>query len=145
MSTPIPDLWPSDLVGPPTTTPVAILRRQGDALGTHTQNFVLGEVETRPIVNGTQFEHNFVIQAPFLRFRFPLLRVTHGVNPYPLSMVETDLTKSQAPSSQFWHREAKTELEFQDQLREFFALSAVKSLIGSLIAQSNEIAPDEHR
>lgn len=136
----IPDLWPDDLSGDPTRTPVAILRRQGEALGTRTQNFVLGEVESRPFNNGTQFEHSFVLEAPFLRFRFPLLRVTHGPGLFPATVVETDLTKPTTEGG-FWSLVANDEQELIDIIRQFFNFDRVKTMVRSLISQSSEIAP----
>ena len=136
----IPDLWPDDLNGDAARTPIAILRRQGEALGTRTQNFVYGEVESRPFDNGKQFEHVLVIQAPFLRFRFPLLRITHGLALFPTKVAETDLTKDQ--TSAYWNVTVNTEAELIEAIRTFFNLNSVKTLIRSLISQSTEIAPE---
>ena len=142
-TTTIPDLWPSDLSGPPTLTPVAILRRQGEALGARTRNFVYGEVETRPIKNGTSFEHQFMVAAPFLRFRYPLFRVTHGITPFPAVFAESDLAKSQGPAGVEWVAEVNNEEEFQSKLQEFLNRERVKAAIRSLIAQSGDIETED--
>jgi hypothetical protein len=141
MQQPIPDLWPDDLSGDASRTPVALLRRQAEALGTRTSNFVYGEVESRPANNGKQFEHVLVVQAPFLRFRFPLLRVTHGLALFPATVVETDLTKGQEPEK-YWNATATTEEELIEAIRTFFNSDRVKTLIRSLVSQSTEIAPE---
>ncbi|HUR54352.1 MAG TPA: hypothetical protein VMZ71_09485, partial [Gemmataceae bacterium] len=133
-----PDLWPSDLVGEATLTPVAILRRQGEALGGRTSNFVYGEVESRPVASGAGFEHTLVLIAPFLRFRFPLVNVSHGIALYPVQVAETDLTKPTAPGSRYWSESASTEAELRAVLQKFFEQERVKTVIRSLILQSNE-------
>jgi hypothetical protein len=142
--TDIPDLWPNDLIGPATVTPMAILRRQGEALGAKTHNIVSGEVETRTGPKGTKFEHDFVLVAPFLRFRFPLLRVSHGVQAFPATVVETDLTgqSRQRKGLKLWNKEVTTEDELIKALEEFFGTDSVKEVVRSLVAQSTDFAPD---
>jgi hypothetical protein len=143
MSPAIPDLWPPEVfaTSSPTSpaTPLTILRRQGEALGAHTQNFVLGEVETSAGGDGRQFAHFFWLIAPLLQYRKALLKVTHGLQPYPATVVETELTK-QADQS-YWSREAKDEQELQDRLREFFNEPRVKEVLRSVITLSNDVAP----
>jgi len=133
----IPDLWPPDLTGPTTLTPVVILRRQGEALASRTHNLVRGEVETRPFNEGKSFEHNFVLVAPFLRFRFPLLRVSHRVSGYPATLAETDLTKPDGVGG-YWNETAQNEAEMQQKLQAFFNQDKVKAVIRSLLDQSAE-------
>jgi len=140
-TTGIRDVWPANLTGPVTVNPVAVLRRQAEALGEKTHNFVIGEVETTPVASGTMFEHSFVLVAPFLRFRFPLLRVTHRIQPYPATVAETDLTKP--IDAKFWNTTAQDEKELLTALEEFFATDRVVSLVRSLITQSNDYAPED--
>jgi hypothetical protein len=140
-TTEIPDLWPADLTGPTTLTPVVILRRQGEALASRTHNLVRGEVETRPFNEGKSFEHNFVLVAPFLRFRFPLLRVSHRVSGYPATIAETDLTKPEGVGG-YWSETAQNEEEMQQKLQIFFNQNKVKAVIRSLLDQSSEPETD---
>jgi hypothetical protein len=133
----IPDLWPADLTGPAKLTPVVILRRQGEALASRTHNLVRGEVETRPFNDGKGFEHNLVLVAPFLRFRFPLLRVSHRVSGYPATLAETDLTKPDGVGG-YWNAIANNEDEMQQRLQAFFNQEKVKAVIRSLLDQSAE-------
>lgn len=135
---PIPDLWPEDLEGPATITPEAILRRQAEALGSRTHNFVSASVESRSTSNGKSFEHNLIPEAPFLRFRFPLVRITHGPALFPVQIAETDLTKGPNPDSSYWNLKAEDEQQLLEAIKSFFNLDRVKALIRSLISQSNE-------
>jgi hypothetical protein len=135
-STEIPDLWPTDLTGPAIFTPVVILRRQGEALGARTHNLVRGEVETRPTSNGTMFEHSFVLVAPLIRYRFPLLKVSHKVGGYPATLVETDLTRNQ-PTDNYWSAVVGDKAQLEVQLNSFFSQANVKAIIRSLIDQSS--------
>jgi hypothetical protein len=144
MPTAIPDLWPRDVFAGSspnsTATPLAVLRKQGEALGAHTQNFVSGEVQTSAGVDGKQFTHFFMLVAPLLRYRKALLQVNHGLQPYPATVVETELTKQ---GDKFWSREAKNEQELQDHIREFLNEARVKEILRSVINLSNDVAPLE--
>jgi hypothetical protein len=141
-TSPTTDLWPSDLFGAPMTpTPLTVLREQGKALGSNTHNFVLGEVETHPDGDGRRFVHFFWLVAPFLRYRSALLKVIHGLQPYPATVVETELTK--VADQNFWNHEVKDEQELKDSLREFFNEPRVKELVRSVINLSNNVAPPE--
>ena len=140
MPTAIPDLWPPDVFVPAAVTPIAILRQQGESLGDHTHNFVHGEVETTSDDEGKRFTHTLYLVAPFLRYRKPLLRVTGGLQPYPATAVETDLTKH---GDRYWSAQAITELELQERIREFFNQDRVKEVLRAVINMSNDVVPPE--
>ena len=138
----IPDLWPSDLLPPPTTpTPIAILKQQGEALGARTHNFVFGEVETEPNPEGTAFTHKLMLAAPFIRYRKPMLYVHHGLQPFPAEVYEGQLTLLE--NQQQWRRKVNNEGELQDRLREFFNELRVKEILRAVFNLSNDVAPPD--
>jgi hypothetical protein len=144
MPSAILDLWPPDLFPAPAThprPPVALLRQQGRALGARTHNFVLCEVETESNAEGTIFTHKLVLVAPFLRYRAPLLVLSHGLQPYPADLLNTHLT---GLNQQTWQRQVKDEQELQEGLREFFAQDRVKEVIRIVSNMSNDIALPEY-
>ena len=142
MPTTTRDLWPADIFTTPTVTPIAVLREQGEILGSHTQNFVHGEVETTTLKDGRKFTHTLYLLAPLLRYREPLLRVDqHQTQPYPATVVETNLTK-QADQGH-WSREVNNEVELRESLREFLSEPRVKEVLRSVINLSNDVAPVE--
>jgi hypothetical protein len=118
-----------------------VLRRQGEALGARTQNFVSGDVSTSARDDGKGFTHFFSLVAPLLQYRKALLKVTHGLQPYPATVIETELTK-QADQG-YWNREAKDERELQDHIREFLNEPRVKEVLRSVINLSNDVAPPD--
>lgn len=137
------DLWPDDIFGAPAaSTPIAVLRQQGEALGARTHNFVHGEVQTSDAGDGKQFTHFFFLVAPFLRYRRALLKVTHALQPYPATVLETELTKQ--PDQNYWSRDVKNEQELQERLREFFNEPRVKEILRSVINLSNDVVPPEN-
>jgi hypothetical protein len=137
------DLWPDDLIsGPAPSSPIGVLRQQGEALGARTHNFVHGEVQTSESGDGKQFVHFFSLVAPFLRFRRALLLVTQGLDPYPATVVETELTRQ--PDQSEWSRKVNNEQELQDCLREFFNQPRVKQIVRTVINLSNDAVPPEN-
>jgi hypothetical protein len=142
MPTTIPDLWPPDVFVPAVVTPIAVLRQQGEALGSRTHNFVHGEVETTARDGGKRFTHTFYLSAPLLRYRVPLLNVEQQqLQPYPVQVVETDLTKR--PDLGYWNHAVTNEAEFQDRLREFFNEPRVKEVVRAVLNMSNDVVPPE--
>lgn len=137
----IRSLWPDDIFGTSDVTPIAVLREQGEALGARTHNFVRGDVETTTDSDGKTFSHSLCLVAPFLRYRKALLRVDHGLKPYPATVVETDLTKQD--SARYWSREVGDERELEERLREFFNEPRVKEILRSVINLSNDVAPPD--
>jgi hypothetical protein len=129
------------LFATPVATPIAVLRKQGEALGAHTQNFVHGEVETSS-PEGTRFIHTLYISAPLLRYKHPLLNISQNQPQfYPVILRETELTKE--PGKPSWGVGAANAQELQDRIREFFNEARVKELLRTLISLSNDVAPPE--
>ena len=89
MSTAIPDLWPADFGIAHQPSPASILRQQGHLLGQHTQNFVVGEVDSKS-ERPDGFIHVLYLAAPLLDFRQPLLHVRHKVDYYPVELAVYD-------------------------------------------------------
>ncbi|MBP3956816.1 hypothetical protein J8F10_16200 [Gemmata sp. G18] len=142
MPTIVPDLWPADIFTMPSSTPIAVLRQQGEALGAHTHNFVHGEVETTSTLDGKQFAHTLYLSAPLLRYRKPLIRVDQPQpQPYPATIVETDLTKQH--DKNYWSSPVRDEQELQDRLREFFNELRVKEILRAVFNLSNDVAPPD--
>jgi hypothetical protein len=141
MPTTIPDLWPSDLFTAPTTTPVAVLRQQGETLGARTHNFVLCEVDTESNAEGTVFTHRLMLVAPFLRYRAPILMLNHGLQPYPAELQNTHLT---GLNQETWNRKVSNEEELREKLREFFNQDRVKEIIRAVINMSNDVVSSEN-
>ncbi len=145
MTNTIPDLWPPAVFTPAVATPIAILRRQGEALGEHTQNFVFGEVVTLPETHSADqvmgFNHFFKLVAPLIRYEQALLKVAHKLQPYPATLVETGIPKP--ANQQDWSKRVNNEQELQDALREFFAQPRVIEIVQAVINLSNDVAPAE--
>lgn len=136
MSTAIPDLWPADFGAPPQPPPATILRQQGYLLGQRTQNFVIGEVESKSIAAKGEFIHTLVISAPVLGYRQAILHAKHGVSYYPAEVALYDATGR--------HRRREnvpTADAFMTVLRQELANPDTVALIGSLLAQSRDEQP----
>lgn len=120
-------MWPdeivvSDDVG---SAPVTHLRRQAALLGDHTHNIVQAEVET--VSFGGEFISVLKLVAPCLDgVRYELLRVTHGVECYP---VRVDVVgRSQA--------EVQTEDDFLKFLADVLASNKAKNAVAVLMEMS---------
>lgn len=134
MATAIPDLWPTDFGDPSTPSPAGVLRQQGLLLAQKTKNFVLGKVFTRAD-NGKTFEHTFALSAPLLGFERPILSATHGLALYPVRIaMDPVICAGDNPSGEV--REVATADEFLTALGEIFKSEPTKSVIRSLLAQS---------
>lgn len=142
----IPNLWPEDLGGPPpVNTPLAILRRQAAILGERTQNVVTGRVESRQISGGQFFEHTFVVQAPALGYRIPVVDVRHGLVAYPAKVLETTvITGPRPPDIDPWRQLTPLyEPEFLVRLGQVLGSPEVRGVVSSFMAQSLADLPDE--
>lgn len=134
MSSAIPSLWPTDLAPTVERTPLVILKEQATQLGTQTKNLLVGRVETFTSMQEWDriFQHVFSIVAPTLdNYRYRLLDVSHGIEPYPLTArlfvgPASNLTREQKLSS---------EEEFLAFLRTAFASVETRTIIGALLAQ----------
>ena len=78
------DLWPANIADSKLTTPVTILKEQGELLGEKTKQLVKGEVSTH--VLGPMFIHSFNIVAPTIKYRYELFTASHAISFYPLTV-----------------------------------------------------------
>ena len=88
------DLWPADLAEAPVQSPVAILRKQAEALSRRTSSALMASVSTieytRPFYPGSErwkpcFAHRLVLRVPRLEdYELVLLTVYQNLNDYPL-------------------------------------------------------------
>ncbi len=141
MTTAIPDLW-SDDIRVDVLPPVAVLRAQEGLLAKKTQGILQAKLLTS--ATETLVEHSLYLIAPALNFyRVSLLSATHD-----REMVYPVTVAAQCWFSEFLpdgaeepekRRVAATEEEFIDLVRQALRSTAVRGLIQSLIARSNEI------
>jgi hypothetical protein len=76
MPTLIGDLWPSDLVKPIPSSPIAIMKEQALRLGSKTGDLVLGDV--RPEIEGGWVSLAFDLVMPLLEnYRFTIFEVSY--------------------------------------------------------------------
>ena len=125
MANAVPDLWPDEVANVDMLTPLAILRIQAGQLQKKTKGLVEAEIDPEP---DQEAEHYyFDIIAPALnRYRYRLLHVFHKRDQvYPVYV--EDLTGRCA-----------TQEEFVRALSDIFSSSNTRSVISSIIAQSNE-------
>lgn len=142
----IPNLWPDNLGGPSTVkSPLAILRRQAALLGERTQNIVTARVESRQVSGGQIFEHTFIVEAPALGYRIPVVDVRHGLVAYPAKVLETPvITGPWPPGVDPWQQQPQlSEPDFLARLGGVFGSPQVRGLISSYLAQSQADLPDE--
>lgn len=128
----IRDLWPSD-VATDVVTPVAILRFQGAQLRKKTKNLLEADVVTE--ADSGWVVHHFDLVAPALdNYRYRLFSVRHKERiVYPAHIEGT--TGAALPPS-------PTQSKFMDVLGEVLQSNEAKSVIHSLIAESNEVRGD---
>jgi hypothetical protein len=132
MNTTIPDLWPPDFGITHQPSPASILRQQGHLLGQRTQNFVIGEVESKSEKpNG--FLHTFYLTAPLLDFRQALLHVRHRVEFYPAELAIYDENGSHVANAT-----APDAVQFMSELRQHLANERILRLVRSLVGQCQD-------
>jgi hypothetical protein len=136
MRQPIPDLWPDDLFGPAPILPRRILHEQGEILRAKTGRLVFAVVETQAIAAGNRFEHTFVLVAPVLHFRYPLLRVVHETLPFPATVIDLELTWRQNTNGANPSETVSDEGAFLQALSRIFHQDQIIALLRSLIGQS---------
>ena len=128
----IEDLWPNDLGKVQMTMPKEILLKQAMFLSQKTKNIIVAEVKTNQgVIQGTEekvFIHEMFIKAPSIgTFSFPLIRVLHNFNIYPLTVFNA-LTEKSHP--------AGDEKTFKIVLAEIFNDPSTRNAINSVINQS---------
>ena len=129
----IPDLWPTDFNIGSEPSPSTILRQQGYILGERTRDVVFGEVESAQESPG-RFTHTFWLSAPYLKLRQYVLKVRHGLEPYP-----ADVTLLSAKGSELRKEVTEKPERFMTVVREMLSAPHIVQLVGSLIAQAREL------
>lgn len=153
MTTTIPDLW-SDDIRVDVLTPLVILQSQEGFLEQKTQGILRADVATT--TSGPLVQHQLDIVAPALKqYRKTLVTAKHHKDMvYPVTVrAESFLPEEtgvpapigvpfplEPPPDQ---REANTQDEFVDLVRQVFQSGRVKAMIQSLIARSNEVRARE--
>jgi len=113
------DLW-GEIAPSAVRTPASILKEQASLLGAKTQHMIEGEVVTSAL--GSSFYHSFLLVVPSLdEYKYKLFEIHHGVSPYPVSVLMTDLPD---------------EDRFVAWLRDTLSSAETKSIIGNLLAQA---------
>jgi hypothetical protein len=135
MSTAIPDLWPADFGTSKQPSPASILRQQAYLLGQRTQNFVVGEIETKMEKPG-RFLHTFLLSAPLLDFRQRILHVRHKVEFYP-----AELAVYGEDGSHVANATSADADQFMNELKRHLGAERVVRLVRSLVDQCRD--PDE--
>jgi hypothetical protein len=147
MSTTIPDLW-SDDIRVDILTPLAILRAQEDLIGQKTQGILEGEVRTTS--NDTWMLHQLGLIAPALNhYRVTLLTAKHRQDMvYPVSVTAPCFAPKprsllaigaiRLPGQSPDQRDAATQEEFIELVRQVLHSDDVRASIQSLIALSND-------
>jgi hypothetical protein len=153
MPTTIPDLWSPD-IRVDVLTPVAILNCQVSYFDKKTQGILQAGIFTTD--TGDRLIHQLDLVAPVLgNYRRTLLTAEHGrFDAYPAIVTsqaflpeqkrvgELDIPTIEAGAAFFKgarnQREARTQEEFMDLVRQVLHSGLVRSLIQSLIARSNE-------
>jgi hypothetical protein len=128
----IEDLWPKDLGKVNMTMPKEILLKQAMYLSQNTKNIIVAEVRTNQgvIQNSDEkvFIHEMFIKAPTMgTFSFPLIRVIHNYNIYPLTVFNALTEKNQT---------AIDEKSFKTVLASIFNDASTRNAINSVINQS---------
>lgn len=132
MNTTIPDLWPADFGITEEPSPVSILRQQAHLLGQRTQNFVVGEVESKAEKpNG--FLHTLYLTASLLDFRQALLHARHSVDYYPVQLAIYDENGSHIANST-----VSDAAQFMNELRKHLASERIVQLVRSLVGQCRD-------
>jgi hypothetical protein len=127
----IPDLWPDEVAVTDVITPLAILNYQASQLRQKTKNLLEAEVSTDHVSKKGYVLHHFELIAPALgRYRYRLFTAGHKDEfVYP---VEVKTNEGEEPI------EAATQQEFLKVLGQVLWSSRARSVIQSLIAQSND-------
>jgi hypothetical protein len=138
MATTIPNLW-SDDISVDVLSPLAILRAQAAQLGRMTKGLLKAEVATTTGTN-KWVQHQLDLMAPVLDYyRHRVLTARHHMDMvYPVT-VDAECFNDPTGSPELGSsREAPTEEEFIQLVRQALQSNEVKLVIQSLIARSNE-------
>ena len=137
-------LWPETIDLIEQVPPVSILKEQGAILGRSTKNLVEGRVRggSSPFA-GSDFSYSFELVAPALdNYRYELLRISHGVEFYPLRLQSDpllgflEIRQLFDPNAASAEQTIENEEQFLKALKIIFSSEKARKVIGSLIAQS---------
>lgn len=124
----MPDLLPDDFGTETVTPPVAILREQSEHLTKRTSGLVFAKVVTQK--SDLRFLQRFILEVPSLDdYAYELFVVIHEITLYPLQLSHTFTGRTVTVS-------ARNPEEFEDSLRQFFALPEVRRIVAALKAQA---------
>ena len=142
----MPDLWPDDIGAVEVIAPVTILKEQASLLGEKTRNVIRANVrEARSAVPMPGFFiYAFYITAPSLdHYRYELFRIRHRIDLYPVEFVLQDdlLALFPRPEEGRDFIEASNEGEMIEFLTTIFGSEKTRTVIGSLLAQSEGYEP----
>ena len=154
MSATIPDLWPDD-IRVDLLTPLMILRMQAGLLSSKTQGLIIAEVRTTTTDKWVQHQLD-LIALPLDHYRVSLLTARHDIGgAYPVTVRSQGFVPKREPGpssptasirAMFEpppdQREAATQEEFIDLVRQALRSDAIRSRIQSLIVRTNEARPN---
>jgi len=137
------DLWPLQFGEVNIQAPVKILKEQISFLANKTSNIINGEI----LVSNSprrDFIYQFNLKAPLLNnFTYHIFEMRHGIELYPVKIFSSEEIKKELDPKDMVsdvfednYYEAKSETEYQNILKKIFATETVKSVINSIIAQS---------
>ncbi len=115
------DLWPGNIAESNLVSPVTILKEQAVLLGEKTKQLVQGEVDTQAV--GNMITHRFSIVAPTMNYRYELLKISHQVAFYPLTL--HFLSSTSVPS----------EADLKENLKRIFSSQHTLNVVHSILAQ----------
>ena len=121
----IPDLEADDRDHDP---PASILRTQAAAIADKTGGEVVGTVEAGRSGSAT-LAYELVLEVPSARYRYKLLRIEHGLDPYPLYLWQGNFDKAETLAD---------EAAFLGALQSFFGSPKFRQVIVSLRALARE-------
>jgi hypothetical protein len=130
----IPTLWPADKVSLGIVSPLAILKKQANALTTLTQGLLVGQVKSH--AKDGQHRHLLQVYAPVIEVTYTLMEVYHSEHdPYPVTVSPmTDMGLAGLAVI----LPCYTESAFVALLAKVLQSDGVLTVINSAIAQSNE-------
>jgi hypothetical protein len=113
------NLWPEfDFdEGPPSIR--SILLEAGSGITERTDKLIRFEVDTRSEGSGG-FVHTCYLAAERINFRYPLIKVSHGLDPYPVTVVADSFPRSVSAGS---------EAELINDLREIFRSDHTRRIV----------------
>ena len=139
-------LWPAS-IKIDAQSPVSILRTQANLLTKITKGILKGEVETERGEN--KIQHRLIVIAPSLdNYRQTLLVAIHEVGlPYPVELRSNSLLFTEEHISEYGdmvkaqvYRSAYSDDEMRQLLAKALDSQETKSILLSLIANSNEVS-----